>query len=314
MGTRLRKTARVRPDRSTNKFLEIEHEWQPPAIPPWRAAMDAVDRARVGRPTVPSWSYWVPDPGLFLRAHRERAERYVMTWLRVRSGWMYMLRLKDAEVTAIPTQWWRDFLYGETGRQDRDETTRNAQRARQIMHVFRHAFDVEDVDMDPSVPPVWFNRRYPTIPASVYPKIIWEIHELGFRQELLALDRLLVPMRDQGQLEDKEERREDLLERVFPDRSLYCVRQLPERDTGGLGALLPHARVSSLEAFRRVLSRWPKCPQSIYKSGPIATNMSAEEIVQREEELARFYIQTFYDESGRAPIVPRAFPWTEDLT
>ncbi|KAH9896978.1 hypothetical protein C8Q73DRAFT_773505 [Cubamyces lactineus] len=266
-GSRGRPQARGRkPYWSTNKFLEIEHEWMPPAITPWRRAMDAVDRARVGRPTVPPWSYWVPDPGLFLRAHKERAEHYVMTWLCLRSGWMYMLRLKDAE---------RDFLYGDTGRQDRDETTRNAQRARQIMHVFRRAFEVEDVDMDPSVPPVWFSRQYPTIPASVCPQIIWEIHELGFRQELSALHRLLVPMRDQGQLEDKEERREDLSERVFPDR-------------------------------------WPKCPQSIYKSGAIATNMSAEEIVGREEELARTYIQTFYDESGRAPIIPRAFPWTAE--
>ena len=291
-------------DRSTNKFLDIEHEWMPPAIQGWRAAMDDVDKGRTSRPTVRAWGYWVPDPAIFLRAHKERADRYFATWLRVRPGWMYMLRVRDAELSAIPMQWWRDFLYGETGRQDRDETTANAQRARQIMHVFRHAFEAEEVDMNPTVPPLWFGRRYSTIPDALYPQIVWELHELGFRQELLALDRLLVPARPG---EGNEDRREDMLGRIFPDRSLYGVKELPSRNSAGLGALVPHARAPFLEAFRAVLSRWPKRPACIYLAVPITTNLTSEEIVRREGELARFYITTFYETSGRAPIVPRTF-------
>ncbi|KAI0325210.1 hypothetical protein GY45DRAFT_1261265, partial [Cubamyces sp. BRFM 1775] len=296
---------RVKSDRGTNKFLQVEHQWMPPPLPAWRAAADAVDKRRSGSPITRPWGYWIPDPALFVRAHQARAERYFMTWLRVRPGWMYMLRLREAELSAIPTQWWRDFLYGDTGRDHSTGATANALRARQIMHVFRNAFKSEEVDMSPSVPPRWFGRRFATIAQNDYPQILWEMFELGFHQELLAMDRLLVPMRDG---EGNDERREDLLARVFHDRSLYTVVRLPEQGDGGFSASLLHKRVPYLEAFRVVLSRWPKCPVSIYAGGPIATNVPADVIVKREEELARFYIEAFYEASGRAPILPHAFP------
>lgn len=36
--------------------------------------------------------------------------------------------------------------------------------------------------------------------------------------------------------------------------------------------------------------------------------MSREVIEEKERQMARFYVQRFYEEAGRAPIVPRRFP------
>ena len=134
--------------------------------------------------------------------------------------------------------------------------------------------------------------------------IIWEVCELGFRHELLALDRLLVPKGD-GIFDD--DHRENLLGRLFSDRSVFCVMELPGQPTG-LAGPTPFHRVPFLEAFRKILSRWPRAPPSFYVDGPITTNISAEAITRRESELARFYVNTFFEQSGRAPIVPHAIP------
>lgn len=288
------------------KFEEVSHRWMPPALPPWREALGSVDLAHVGPTSRKSWGYWIPEPALFVRTKTDqRGLKYLMNWLRVRPAWLYMLRVRDANLCSIPPQWWRDFLYGEIARTEGDRETRRSVRVRQVSHVFSRAFQLGDVDVNPAVPPAWFDRRYDQIPENVCGAIIWELCELGFRQELLALDRILVPMsREIGD----EEMREDFIGRVFPDGALYCVERLPE-DTGcGLSDDLCFRRVPYLEAFRNVLCRWPRCPPCIHKGPSIATSMSREVIEEKERQMARFYVQRFYEEAGRAPIVPRRFP------
>ncbi|KAH9884040.1 hypothetical protein C8Q73DRAFT_669895 [Cubamyces lactineus] len=241
------------------------------------AAMDAVDQAHTSRPTVRAWGYWVRELTIFVRGYKERADPYFMIWWRVRPGWR-----------------WRDFWYGETGRQDRHGTTANAQRADHTIHVFRHTFKAEEVDMNPTVPPLWFGHRFTSFVSG---------------KELMAMVQLLVPACPG---EGNEDRREDMVGRIFPDRSLYSFKQLPSRNAPGLGAPVPHARVAFLEAFRAVLSRWPKRVACIYQASPIPTNLTGEDILWHEEELARFHITTFYETSDHAPIIPHTFPKMQD--
>ncbi|KAI0360934.1 hypothetical protein OH77DRAFT_738244 [Trametes cingulata] len=299
--------ARKSHGRGIDKFADLVHPWMPAALDVWRDVMAQVDQHAAGvQVNQGRWGYWIPDPGMFVRTQTEdRATRYFMTWLRVRPGWLYMLRVKDAALSRISPQWWRDFLYGDTGRADLKEGSRNALRASQFMHVFGQAFQREDLDLNPTAPPTWFGRRLPTLDRSLCPQILWEICELGFRVELLALDRLLVPLRDQRLT---EEHREDLIASVFPDRAIYGVSKLPEEGCEGLSAQVPQRRAPYLEAFRCVLSRWPRCPRSIHDGVPITTALQRETIIVREREMVQYYVETFYRESGRAPIVPRAFP------
>ncbi|KAI0348998.1 hypothetical protein OH77DRAFT_1415706, partial [Trametes cingulata] len=267
--------------RGIDKFADIVHPWMPAALDVWRDVMANMDQTL------------------------DRAARYFMTWLRLRPGWLYMLRIKDAGLSRISPQWWRDFLYGDTGRASQKEGSRNALRSRQFMHVFGQAFQREDLDLNPTAPPTWFGRRLPTFDRSLCPQILWEICEVGFRIELLALDRLLVPLRDRLVT---EEHREDLIASVFPDRGIYGVNKLPEEACEGLSAQVPQRRAPYLESFRLVLRRWPRCPPSIHDGVPITTALPRESIIHRERELVQYYVETFYRESGRAPIVPRAFP------
>lgn len=232
-----------------------------------------------------------------------------MTWLRLRPGWLYLLRLSESRPTTIPTQWWRDILYGPTGRDLGGSTTLNAQRAHSLKQVFGRAFGDSNLDAAAVGPVRWFHQRIKQISPQVARMIIWEMHDLGFRYELLALDHLLVPHREGGAF---EEERDDLLGQVFPARTLYSVPVLPDQDASmyELGMYvrdIPHHHVYSLEAFRQVLLHWPRCPPSLHRS-PISIDMTAEQIVALETEMIKFYVNIFFEQSGRAPIVPHRIP------
>ena len=114
----------------------------PSPIDTWRAAMASVDLSNPARPQKEIWGYWIPKPGLLLCPQTSDClHRYVFNWLRMRHAWLYVLRLREARVTEILTQWWRDFLYGDTGRATGSLTTFNAKHIAQMQEVFGLAFE-----------------------------------------------------------------------------------------------------------------------------------------------------------------------------
>lgn len=174
-----------------NKFAEFVHEWMPGAMDSWRAAMDSVDLSHCARPNSQIWGYWVPEPAMLLRPQTvERRDRYIMTWLRLQSAWLYYLRLAHARPTSISTQWWRDVLYGPTGRGDADADSANRQRWLLIKQVFKDIFEEIHWDQQPPDHVRWFHHNITSPTADLTPKIVWELHDLGFRYELQGLDRL----------------------------------------------------------------------------------------------------------------------------
>lgn len=226
-----------------------------------------------------------------------------MTWLRLRPAWLYLLRHSTARVTSVPTQWWRDVLYGPGTRNDTKESM-TTKRWQSIQSVFGSAFEQASWD-DSLAYAHWHGFHLREINYALCPAILWELAELGFRHELLALDRFLVPYRDEP---GREVEREELLRRVFPDDDIYTVVELP-REPSGLNHPQPYRRVPWLEALRRVLLRWPACPQIIAEQS-VLHSMPEPEIADVEKQMTMFYVNTFFQCSGRAPIVPHTLPPT----
>lgn len=103
--------------------------------------------------------YWISEPGLLLRPSTEdRLHQYVINWVRLRLAWLYLLCLREARVTRVPTQWWRDILYGSSGKAENDKTKCTAQHWREIEEVFGMAFDRVNLDLSPSGAPQWHNK------------------------------------------------------------------------------------------------------------------------------------------------------------
>ncbi|KAH9856322.1 hypothetical protein C2E23DRAFT_722890 [Lenzites betulinus] len=304
---------RVHPShtRGRDKFVDVAHKWMPVQLVPWKNAMLSTDRSQPQRPAAEIWGYWIPDPALLLGCSSpERMYRYFSTWLRVRPAWLYLLSNGRSRPTRVATQWWRDFLNGDMPAMLENEasesaaTTRRAKRLHGIREVFGAVLNINDyTPHDPYTRISWFEYHFSATQTSLCPFIIWEMYELGFRYELLALDRVLVPPRPDLNEADREE----LLARVFAQYDLYQLHSLPGTPVG-LAARIPQARARTLEAMRCVLIRWPLCPANIRTAAPLTMATHPDMIKNVEQELADFYVHTFFEYSGRAPLVPHMLP------
>ena len=288
--------------RGRNKFEPFKHPWMPRPAGPWADAMSRVDLSRPARPSGEIWGHWLPEPALLVGPKAdERRDKYFMSWLRLRPAWIYLLRQPRARVTAVPTQWWRDILQGP-GQRRSEATTATSERWEKIKFVFGEVFEQTEWD-GTGTWAHWFEHDLQGIKHGLCPLILWELSELAFRHELIAMDRLLVPYRTEPW---REVEREDLISRIFPDRSAHAPPYLPN-EAKGLVDPLPHRRVGSLQALQHVFVRWPRCPSSAIAER-VVHNMREEEILAIEKELVSFYVNTFFEQSGRAPMIPHIPP------
>ncbi len=187
---------------------------------------------------------------------------------------------------------------------DPSSVTKTGKRAYEIKRVFGRVFTEHELSPAAAGAVEWHGRRLSAVDARSGPCIVWETFELGFRYELPSLDRFLCPMDTPADVVA----REALVARVFPAGSLWAVSRLPEEDSWGLFAPLPHRRIHSLNALRDILRSWMRCPAIIRDAKPLQLSDSAETIEGLESDLALFYTQTFFDAAGRAPIVHHRWP------
>ena len=164
---------------------------------------------------------------------------------------------------------------------------------------------MDDYDSSPSGKVPWFHHRLVDLDPVLAPLVIWEVFELGFRHELLALDRLLVHMHD---VPEADSRREELLVEVFDARDVYQLHVLPESGVG-LWANVAERRARCIQGLRNIVKRWPTCPAEVVAGPPLGPHLGMRVIEDMERAVATFYVQLFFAYSGCAPIVPHAHPF-----
>ncbi|EDR02254.1 uncharacterized protein LACBIDRAFT_309924 [Laccaria bicolor S238N-H82] len=143
-------------------------------------------------------------------------------------------------------------------------------------------------------------------------EILWELCHMSFRFELLSLDALLADTLYHGQwgvtdAEAVRSRSEQLL-RVFPLSGdvlgSFMIKEIPNRDLG-LTSFDLEERNRHLVELGRLMCPWKGCPDSIKD----ASHLLIEAHVQAlEEACTSFYCQSFFDNFGRAPIIPCRLP------
>ena len=289
--------------RGRNKFEPYKHEFMPDPVQVWADAMASIDLSRPARPGNEIWGRFVPEPSLILGPQTvEKRRRFMLSWLRIRAAWIYLLDTNTARVTSRSSQWWRDILVGPEAMNTQNSTL-GSRRWASIKDQFGHLFREEEwnerggyVDWHEHVFDGQIKQKY-------VPTILWELTELAFCQELLGLDRVLVPRRNDPGYEVKCD---ELLARVFPDKNVHGPAQLPSGPEGLADPMIVRC-TSCLEGLRRVILRWPlpgRTPPS--KEITIATPIT--EFLNVEQELASIYVNTFFAYAGRAPSIPHVCP------
>ena len=140
-------------------------------------------------------------------------------------------------------------------------------------------------------------------------EIAWELSEVGFRVDLYELDRQLVPDAAEprhGSPDDLINRRRRMVDVTLDGHFLYP--KLPPSSRSGLWVEDISDRADALEAFRRLLIRWPRHPPSFDNVGPLTRQTPISVLRDFEQQAVEYYCQTFYEKLGRAPVVPRVLP------
>ena len=276
----------------------------PSPVAVWAKMLASVDLSKAARPANEIWGRFLPEPSLLLGLKTvERRQTYAITWLRIRPAWLYLLDTASARVTSLSSQWWRDLLWGPD-RHKTDQPTLSAKRWLRLKDQFGHIFCEEEWNACGGYTD-WHGRIVKTVTDSMMPQLLWELAECSFRYDLLALDRVLVPHRNDPAYEVE---REELLAQIQPDKSARAPYKLPHGPVG-LADDMSFRRVHYLEALRRVIYRWPLSGVTP-PSEEISVIMSHEDIVAVERQLVRIYVDTFFAYSGRAPSIPHIPPST----
>lgn len=142
-------------------------------------------------------------------------------------------------------------------------------------------------------------------------EILWELCELNWRFELLALDRQLRPDLWTTNLRESCVTDVFFTDDPFGDKS-FLVERVPSENLG-LAALEPRHRYHNVLALGELMMDWPMHPQELKEMKKFGLfNTADRNFEQRldaaERHFARVYCQTFADTFGRAPICPRRIP------
>lgn len=256
------------------------------------------------------WGYQIPEAFLVIGSQTEkRQESYLRNWLMARDPMAYILShpVHSAIIPLWKPQTWRTYLRWEPCLST--ETTTGMKTKTQaakflVMDTFQHVFG--DC-LEPDGQATFFGQLVPEafddIPLLLAQQIVWDLHEMGFCLELQLLDRELNALVDDRDAQTRKEKLAD----IFPGRIFFPYPTLPDRPFG-LAAIDIKDRISSLEAFRRVMVCWRTASREIKNVPELNAEVLDEKLEFMEKKLVKFYVQQFYEASGRAAIFPLRFP------
>lgn len=151
-------------------------------------------------------------------------------------------------------------------------------------------------------------------PPSVVQCILWEMSQVNFRFELVALDAKAHNQTDSnldeaGRLHALEERFK-LIEKVFPqeaecgnaaffDPSLKCAHL-------GLAASWWKARKDSLQALVKIMKAWKDAPPYVCH-GALQNFRTEQDYIVFEQKICLYYCTTFYLYFGHAANIPYCY-------
>ncbi|KAG1784801.1 uncharacterized protein HD556DRAFT_1461353 [Suillus plorans] len=296
-----------------DKWADVVHPSMPSINTFFASAMSQAekDSSRV-KPTHARMDegYRLPNPGLFVNILSSQSlKKYLANWLACRESWLKHVYVSPP--SPLPrSQNWRDLLImqptpqpsSSSGQMPSGKTGKSKAKLGSFfgdeLSLLRQFWAGSQILQ-------WRGQKIEAAtlenpPHRLVQEIIYEICEQSFRYDLLELDeRLARHMR-----RDREARkcRMDLLRGIFPQHSLTMWDKDFSTRNDGLNAESFQDALAFFEKFRQVLIAWEGAPQDLKQ--PFTESMPEGEKWQRMKQCALFYVQSFYDNTGRPPVVP----------
>ncbi|KAL0573814.1 hypothetical protein V5O48_008141 [Marasmius crinis-equi] len=182
-----------------SKFLSVDSPLLPPPLPAWKTASDNVERSFDPK-TQPlagiDHGYALPDPNAIVgTANKAAKARYITTVLKLRTLLHY--RLRSPAFRPLKPREWRSIVGMEAHPTKAHTLVGNIRtnmadelKSCLVSGKMEATFNLENLN---EVPVEWYGQRFDQHqmpPVSVVQEVLWELFEINFRYELIALDRL----------------------------------------------------------------------------------------------------------------------------
>ena len=210
---------------------------------------------------------------------------------------MYRLYLPSSAAIPLSNQEWRDILIGDIG--SKSPEARSAKAREHAQQLLGSALEDLDIRLDDPSP----SAAEPSlITDSEAQQILWQLTEINFRFEFLALDK-----RASNSCQS-EDQRQELIRECFGGQSLLCADI--QQANIGLGSDDWRGRLPVLQTFRRLMKDWEGMkPMPLLVENRQSVNEYREaEVSELENAVAQFYTDSFFRFFGRAAIIPAHLP------
>lgn len=313
---------------AVTKYSEQTGFDEPYAIGAWSYAFTQLDTRRLKTESnPPAQVYTFPPASLFAQTNPLRQQQYYCSWLHIRRMWKNQMRSSTGRVLALKAQTWKDILRFGLGGPSGPHTNVEGRNMLQIQEDFAKvnlnvssngrvitfdngeqllarssrvsgAADVHLVswkDLD-------FNVGVEEIPGFIKREILWELHELNFRFDLIRLDEAMFEGQEDAAIH------QDRLWRCWgtPHDFFYDPVDIewPKRDIGLASHALRH-RLPFLRSMHALCATWRGFPMPHGMDDISRHGLDSRDLETLEMTLCSAIEQTFYDLFKRPMVPPR---------
>ncbi|KAK7019383.1 hypothetical protein VNI00_018096 [Paramarasmius palmivorus] len=314
--------------RERDKFAPVDSPFAPPSPVAWISALKNVDRRQPSPPRIPS-GYILPEHGLFLNVPSSKRTKYLLCWLKYRTALVF----RATDTLHPPVLWraqlWRTFLALDFTQSDKSTPHTDLEDGEVPLSVSTFSQKQRDVVNDTlsnciQRAGVFINEQRLTRSESGFTwqqqskdaadldepqlvrEILWEMANISFRCEMLALDRARrLPPSSANRHNSELDRvlREDAVAQCFPKDLVSSDAYLKE----GLAAVGIRDRAPYLLNLKKVMQEWKGADAQRWFS--FSTTRSLDtctdgELERLESHLSQFYAQSFFDQFARPCTLP----------
>ncbi|KAF8833823.1 hypothetical protein BDN67DRAFT_985768 [Paxillus ammoniavirescens] len=271
-----------------DRWVEVDHSLLPPKQNGWVSVLQKASRDEkcVTHQLAPGYRY--PEPTVFANVGAPASrKRYLTNWLALCPVWFVCIA---TEPTVLPTPpMWCSFLNSQPG--DAASTTKAG-----IKKAEAQAFFADPLGDMPDGASTWagdatvgFHGTAVQIvsladpPLPLIHAILWELAELSFWSDLLALDKALVPQLWEAPIHQAQYSAIFSLEVIGGTWDTL----FPQQHEGLFWGTLNNPRALGVAAaFRCLLSGWPSVPQGIEE--PLLVSTPYNELQKKANMLMEF--------------------------
>lgn len=232
----------------------------------------------------------------------DRQKSFFSTWLKYRTAFIYRVSSGGSNARPMPNTVWRTLLGLEHITKDNPGKlgTRSQKLRETVKDFLQNCLEEEGValtaDADHNMEVTWQGKAFKDLGKDEFEEILWELAELNFRFELMALD---------SRASTSKVDRQRLISACFPRAVAGASLITVDLSVANHGLASPDAeeRKEFLQALRKVMSSWHGENSPLI--GVEKYRWTDEELEELENVLTTRYCKTFYNYFRRAPIVPR---------